>query len=191
MLRAVEEFAYTPADLRAARAIARGGLIGGITIDTGRAVAAVTQGHDAFTVEVTVPALDAEDVDLLTDVVASGAGHIAALLEGQLPHPFVEAVEETGIELLPYGGELGSSCSCEGWLDPCPHALAVLIQLSWVIHGEPLVLLHLRGLPREELLARLHSRQQAAPPPAESPDLDTALEAVLRVRRLLRDEAAE
>ena len=27
--------------------------------------------------------------------------------------------EEAGVELLPFGGELGSACTCERWLDPC------------------------------------------------------------------------
>ena len=48
-------------------------------------------------------------------------------------------MEEAGVELLPYGGELGSACSCDAWLDPCPHALAVLTQLAWLIQVDPFV----------------------------------------------------
>ena len=38
------------------------------------------------------------------------------------------------------------------------HALAVLHQLTWLVDADPFVLLQLRGLPRDELLARLHAR---------------------------------
>ncbi len=36
------------------------------------------------------------------------------------------------------------------------HALAVLYQLTWLLEDDPFVLLQLRGLPRDDLLARLH-----------------------------------
>jgi uncharacterized Zn finger protein len=64
---------------------------------------------------------------------------------------------------LPYGGELGSACTCDTWLDPCPHALAVLTQLAWLIQRDPFVLFQLRGLARDELLARLHALSLAGP----------------------------
>jgi uncharacterized Zn finger protein len=156
VLRAVEEAAFGEKDLRRGRTLARSGAVGAITVSEGGAVAAVTDGDDAWTVEVTVPVLDDGDTAAVVELVAAGAGRIGALLAGQLPHAFVEAVEEAGVELLPYGGELGSACSCDAWLDPCPHALAVLTQLAWLIQADPFVLMHLRGLPREQVLRDLH-----------------------------------
>ena len=156
VLRAVEEAAFGDKELRAGRALARAGAVGAITVEEGRAVAAVTEGQDAFTVEVTVPALDAGDAAAFTELVAAESGRIGALLAGQLPHSFVEAVEEAGVELLPYGGELGAACTCDSWLDPCPHALAVWTQLAWLIQGDPFVLTHLRGLSRDRVLRELH-----------------------------------
>ena len=124
-------------------------------------MAAVEDGHDAYTVEVTVPVLDDSDAAAFTELVAAESGRIAALLAGQLPHAFVEAVEEAGVELLPYGGELGSACTCEAWLDPCPHALAVLTQLAWLIQARPV---------RAHPPARAVPRPGAArPPPAHRP----------------------
>lgn len=156
VLRAVEEAAFSAADLKAGRALARHGAVGGIGVDAGRAVAAVTEGHDAYTVEVTVPVLDETAAATFVEVVGASSGRIGALLSGQLPHQFVESIEEAGVELLPYGGELGSACTCEAWLDPCPHALAVLTQLAWLIQVDPFVLTHLRGLPRDRVLRDLH-----------------------------------
>ncbi len=153
------------------------GAVGSITVDDGGAVAAVTDGHDAWTVEVTVPVLDEGDAAAFTELVAAESGRIGALLAGQLPHAFVEAVEEAGVELLPYGGELGSACTCDAWLDPCPHALAVLTQLAWLIQADPFVLTHLRGLSRDRVLRDLHSLARPRLDPESSADPPTAAEA--------------
>ncbi|MCW2737112.1 SWIM zinc finger family protein [Nocardioides sp.] len=203
VLRAVEEAAFSAADLRAGRSLARAGAVGAITVGDGSAVAAVTQGHDAFTVEVTVPVLGDSDAAAFTELVAAESGRIAALLAGQLPHALVEAVEEAGVELLPYGGELGSACSCEAWLDPCPHALAVLTQLAWLIQADPFVLTHLRGLSRDRVLRDLHSitrphphevrrdaeGDEAGEGPDEVDDLVVAEDAAVRAARLLQQES--
>jgi uncharacterized Zn finger protein len=197
-LRAVEESAYAAPDLKRGRALARAGSVGQITVARGSAVAAVEDGDDARTVTCTVPVLDEPSREMLVELVAAASGRLAALMSGDLPHSFVESVEETGIELLPYGGELGSECTCEGWLDPCPHALAVLTQLGWLIEADPFVLTALRGLPRDELLARLHAHQQAAPgadgrglrpddPRGIDADLDLAVDAAQRAARMLAE----
>lgn len=169
VLRAVEEAAFGEKELRAGRALARSGAVGAITVDEGGAVAAVSEGHDAFTVEVTLPALDDSDAATFTELVAAESGRVAALLAGQLPHSFVEAVEGAGVELLPYGGELGSACSCDSWLDPCPHALAVWTQLAWLIQVDPFVLTHLRGLSRDRVLRDLHELTRPRAPGREPP----------------------
>ena len=202
VLRAVEEAAFSAADLRAGRSLARSGAVGSITVGDGTALAAVKDGHDAFTVEVTVPVLDAPDAAAFTELVAAESGRVAALLAGQLPHAFVEAVEEAGVELLPYGGELGSACTCDAWLDPCPHALAVLTQLAWLIQADPFVLTHLRGLSRDRVLRDLHRlttprphdvrRDPTVGETADGPDavddLVVAEDAAVRAVRLLQQD---
>ncbi len=107
--------------------------------------------------------LPADDQSVLVELISAEAGRIGALMSGDLPHQFVESVEEAGVELLPYGGELGSACTCDTWLDPCPHALAVLTQLAWLIQRDPFVLFQLRGLARDDVLARLHALSLARP----------------------------
>lgn len=205
VLRAVEEAAFSVADLRKGRTLARAGAVGSITVSDGGAVAAVTDGQDAWTVEVTVPVLDSGDASAFVELVAAESGRIGALMAGQLPHALVEAVEEAGVELLPYGGELGSACTCDAWLDPCPHALAVLTQLAWLIQVDPFVLTHLRGLSRDRVLRDLHrlARPRADGPGAdgESPrdsgaigdealdDLVVAEDAAVRAARLLQRES--
>jgi len=187
-VRAVEEAAYAEADLRAARTLARGGHVGQISTEPGRYVASVEDRRGLWTVGGSVPVLGAVDVAALVEMVAAESGRIAALLAGDLPHSLVEHAEEAGVELLPYGGELGASCTCDHWADPCTHALAVLQQLAWLVEDDPFVLLQLRGLPRDELLARLHARTAE---PDDDVDLDAAVEAALYAARLLRGAAED
>lgn len=186
--RAVEESAYAERDLVGGRALARSGRIGGITTDKGEFVAAVEDARGLWTVAGTVPVLDEPGVRALVETVAAETGRIAALLAGDLPHALVEHAEEAGVELLPYGGELGSTCTCDAWVDPCVHALAVLHQLTWLVEADPFVLLQLRGLPRDDLLARLHDREGAQPDvdgEAGARDLETGVDAALRAARVL------
>jgi uncharacterized Zn finger protein len=184
-VRAVEESAYAERELVAGRALARGGHVGGITVDAGKLVAAVEDGDGLWTVSVELPVLDDAGRDVLVESVAAESGRVAALLAGDLPHSLVEHAEEAGVELLPYGGELAGSCTCEAWVDPCVHALAVLSQVAWLLDTDPLVLLQLRGLPRDDLLARLHGAAGAGAG-EDGDDLDAGLDAALRAALLLR-----
>jgi len=186
-VRAVEEASYSSTDLATGRAISRSGRIGQISVEPGRFVAAVEDEHGLWAVLGTVPVLDPRTGEALVEAVAAEAGRVAALLAGDLPHTLVEHAEESGVELLPYGGELGSTCTCQAWTDPCPHALAVMYQLAWLIEDDPFVLLHLRGLARDELLARLHERAEPGVVAEVDPDVDTAVDAALRAAALLAE----
>lgn len=182
-VRAVEEAAYGERDLVRGRTLARSGLVGGITVEPGRFLAAVEEGDDVFTVSGSVPALGPQERDAFAETVAAESGRIGALLAGDLPHGLVEHAEMTGVELLPFGGELATRCSCEPWTDPCPHALAVLYQLTWLLEADPFVLLALRGVERDDLLARLHAVATDTRGPAS--DADVARDAAERARQLL------
>jgi uncharacterized Zn finger protein len=184
----VEEAAYDDRDLAAGRVLARGGNVGAITIDAGRFLADVHVGSQDCRVSGALPVLSEAERDSLVETVAAGSGRAAALLAGELPHDLVEHAEEAGVELLPYGSELATSCTCRAWVDPCEHALAVLLQVTWLLEDDPLVLLQLRGLPREDLLARLHHDGPAVRQGDDDPgsDLSVALDAALRAAAVLR-----
>lgn len=189
--RAVEEATYSEAELRPGRAAARRGDVGGITVDGGSLVAAVRDGEDAWTVEVAVPVLEEAARDGFVEAVAAESGRIAELLAGNLPHDLVEHAEELGVELLPYGGELAATCTCPHYLDPCAHAVAVLIQAGWLVDADPLVLLAIRGLDREQLLAALHARAAGGAAPGEprvgdlADDVELAVDAAVRARAMI------
>lgn len=178
-VRAVEEAVYDQADLRRGRVLARAGAVGGISLEAGEVRSAVAEGAELWSVSVVLPVFDAAARAAWVEAVAAASGRVGALLAGDLPHDLVEHAEAAGAELLPSGGELGTACTCAAWVDPCHHAVAVLLQLGWLIEDDPLVLVHLRGLPREDLLAGLHDHQPEVGP------LDVALDAAARAARLL------
>jgi uncharacterized Zn finger protein len=189
--RAVEEAAYSEAELRPGRTLARRGEVGAISVGAGTLLAAVREGDDAWTVQAVVPTFDDDTRNALVDVVAAEAGRIAALVAGELPHDLVEHAEEAGVELLPYGGELAATCTCPHYIDPCAHAVAMLTQVGWLVDADPLVLFALRGLDREALLAALHQRTASgAGGPTLSTaeladDVEIAVDAALRARRVV------
>ena len=91
---------------------------------------------------------------------------------------------------------------CQSWVDPCRHALAVLLQVAWLIDGDPWVLLRLRGLSPDALeadladLAAPQAAEEGPPVPTIQPegDLATAVDAAVRAARvlaLLDDPTAE
>ncbi|MBM7517849.1 SWIM zinc finger family protein [Nocardioides nitrophenolicus] len=189
--RAVEEAAYSEAELRPGRTHARRGDVGAISVEPGVLLAACRDGDEAWTVQVGVPVLDETARAALVEAVAAESGRIAELLAGNLPHDLVEHAEEVGVELLPYGGELSASCTCPHYLDPCPHAIAVLVQAGWLVDADPLVLFALRGVERDDLLADLHAR--ATPDPGPGPllsadladDVELVVDAAVRAQRLV------
>ena len=185
-LRAVEESAYGERDLRGGRSLARSGAVGGITVSPGRLLAGVIEDDDVWTVTVEVPVLAEESVSAFGELVAAESGRIARCWPATCLWRLAEHAEEAGVELLPYGGELVAECTCGAWTQPCRHALAVLLQTGWLVDGDPLTLVLLRGLPREELLATLHARtfSEPADEPADS-DEEAAYDAAVRARRVL------
>lgn len=183
-VRAVEEASYSDSDLHAARALSRSGAIGGITLDRGEVVAACYDRADVWSVSTTVPELDPVSRRAFVEVVAGESGHLAALVAGDLPYRLVEQAEEAGVELLPYGGELGASCPCGSWVDPCVHALAVMLQVAWLVDGDPWVLLRLRGLAPDELQAALATVRDAGAAEHDA-DLEAAMDAAVRAARVL------
>lgn len=182
-LRAVEESAYDEGDLRDGWRLARSGGVGGIGVEPGSVVAAVSAAGEVWSVEARVPVLPDADREALVEVVGAAAGRIAALLSGELPEELAEHAEEVGVALVPDGFE--TSCTCESWVQPCAHALAVLAQAAWLADADPLVLFALLGLPKSSLLESLAGGVAGSGDEEAEADLDVAADAVIRAERML------
>ena len=159
-LAALEDTALAAEPLRTGRRYARTGNVGTITVSPGRLAAPVhddTDDTDHATRMLLAPLADAE-WDRFLGQVAAHSGHIAALLDGDMPHDLVVAAADAGVALLPGIGDLDPECDCPGWEHPCPHAAALAYQASWLLDADPFVLLLLRGRDRDELLDELTRR---------------------------------
>ncbi len=194
-VRAIEEAAFGESDLRRARTISRSGRIGAISVSADGFVAAVEDPDGLWSVSGRLPALAEEEIDGFCEALEAEAGRVAALLAGDLPHGLVEHAEEAGVELLPYGGEFTTTCTCDSWAEPCVHALALLYQVTWLLEDDPFVLLQLRGLPRPALLARLDERSGLShsagaedlddPDDPDDPDVEAVVDAAVRAARMV------
>ncbi|MEU4606142.1 SWIM zinc finger family protein [Kribbella sp. NPDC023972] len=159
-VQALEDTSLDSDQLRRGRRYANSGQVGTITISPGRIAATVYSPEDTYEAVVRVDELSEDEWSRFLDQVAERAGHIAALLDGEMPHDLVEAASDAGVPLLPGIGDLDPSCTCDGWELPCQHAAGLCYQVAWLLDSDPFVLLLLRGRSREELLDQLQSRSQ-------------------------------
>ncbi|SFW82469.1 SWIM zinc finger family protein [Amycolatopsis australiensis] len=165
-LSAMEDTALDQRQLKAGRRYAAAGLVGPITVSPGR-IAAVVDDVDGgpYRTELRLAELSEADWTRFLDRVASRAGHLAALLDRDMPHDLVEAAADAGVQLLPGIADLDPECDCPGWELPCRHAAALSFQASWLLDADPFVLLLMRGKAEGEIRAELASR--TAPEVAE------------------------
>ncbi|WCN83402.1 SWIM zinc finger family protein [Micromonospora sp. LH3U1] len=175
---AMERAAFDRGQLSRGRRYALAGQVGPITVSPGRISAPVHDGdpdlpHDTV---VRVGPLSERQWDRLLDALAAKAGHIAALLDREMPPELVDTAEDAGVRLLPDHGDLESECDCPSWDQPCRHAVALAYQMSWLLDRDPFVLLLMRGRAEAELveeLRRRNARRQIAvaddAPPAGTP----------------------
>jgi uncharacterized Zn finger protein len=164
-VQALEDTSLDLDQLRKGRRTANGGQVGTITISPGRLAATVYAPDDVYEAVVEIDRLDADEWERFLDQVAARAGHIAALLDGEMPHNLVDAAADAGVRLLPGIGDLDPTCTCDGWELPCQHAASLCYQAGWLLDEDPFVLLLLRGRSRETLLQDLQHRSTAAPAP--------------------------
>jgi uncharacterized Zn finger protein len=160
-VQALEDTSLDSEQLRKGRRYANSGQVGAITISAGRIAAMVNSPDDTYEAVVQVDELTEHAWSRFLDQVAERAGHIAALLDGEMPHDLVEAAADAGVPLLPGIGDLDPSCTCDGWELPCQHAAALCYQVAWLLDDDPFILLLLRGRSRDELLDQLQARSQS------------------------------
>ncbi|MFE7122242.1 SWF or SNF family helicase, partial [Streptomyces sp. NPDC057654] len=160
-LKALEDTALDGRQLKRGRQRAREGAVGAVSVRPGR-ITAVVRDRDGTQVrsDVLVQVLSDGDWDRLLEMAADRAGHIAALLDRDMPPDLAEDAAARGIQLLPEIGDLEPECGCEAW-DHCPHSAALCYQVARLLDQDPFVLLLMRGRGERELLDELQRRSAA------------------------------
>ncbi|MDX6249980.1 MAG: hypothetical protein QOF10_3340 [Kribbellaceae bacterium] len=161
-VQALEDTSLDADQLRKGRRYANSGQVGTITISPGRIATTVQAPEDTYESVVLVDRLSEDEWRRFLDQVGARAGHIAALLDGEMPHDLVDAAADAGVPLLPGIGDLDPSCTCDGWELPCQHAAALCYQVGWLLDDDPFVLLLIRGRSREDLLDELQQRMTSS-----------------------------
>jgi uncharacterized Zn finger protein len=157
-LKALEDAALDREQVKAGRGLARAGAVGAVSVRPGR-VTAVVQDRDgtAHRADVLLQELSEDHWDRFLGVAVERAGHIAALLDREMPPHLVEDAATAGVELLPELGDLEAECDCDAW-DHCGHTAALCYQVARLLDQDPFVLLLLRGRAERALLDALQVR---------------------------------
>ncbi|MFD9353161.1 SWF or SNF family helicase [Streptomyces sp. NPDC060031] len=168
-LRALEDSALDGKQVRQGRQYARTGAVGAVSVRPG-GLTAVVRDRDgtAHRTDVLVQEFTQAQWDLLLALAAAESGHIAALLDQEVPPELAEDAAAAGVELLPGIGDLDPRCDCGEW-DHCPHTAALCYQVARLLDQDPFVLLLLRGRGERDLLDELEERSTAEAAPPDSP----------------------
>ncbi|MFJ8468026.1 SWIM zinc finger family protein [Streptomyces swartbergensis] len=161
-LKALEDTALDSAQLKSGRRLARAGAVGAVSVRPGR-LTAVVQDRDrtAHRADVLLEELSPGQWDRFLDMTVERAGHVAALLDREMPPHLVEDAAAAGVELLPGLGDLEPECDCGAW-DHCGHTAALCYQVARLLDQDPFVLLLMRGRDEATLLNDLQSRGGAS-----------------------------
>ncbi|HEY4492021.1 MAG TPA: SWIM zinc finger family protein [Acidobacteriota bacterium] len=154
-LEAIERFGPARRVARG-RSYARKGQVLDLRLDPGN-ISAIVQGSrdEPYQVEISLQRVSPEIETTILRELQSQPIYTATFFIGEV-HPDVEKMlGKYGIPLFPTKEEgLGASCSCPDWGNPCKHIAAIYYLISEELERDPMLLLHLRGIPRERLTAQ-------------------------------------
>ncbi|MGW6978257.1 SWIM zinc finger family protein [Streptomyces sp. NPDC054932] len=160
-LRALEDSALDGTQVKQGRRYARSGAVGAVSVRPGGLTAVVRDPDGtAHRTDVLVQEFTEAQWDRLLGLAAAEAGHIAALLDREVPPELAEDAQAAGVELLPGIGDLDPRCDCGEW-DHCAHTAALCYQVARLLDQDPFVLLLLRGRGERELVDELEERSTA------------------------------
>ncbi|WP_225628477.1 SWIM zinc finger family protein [Streptomyces werraensis] len=180
---ALEDGALDPARLARGRGYAEQGHVDAITVTPGLVLAYVQGSRPRpYRVQVRLRTFDDADWDRFLDAAADRPGHIAALLDKEMP----QSLADCGVPLLPGPGDLAPRCSCPDSGHPCKHAAALCYQTARLLDADPFVLLLLRGRGEREVidaLSRLSATRAARAAQGREPEPLPGLRATDAVSR--------
>jgi len=157
--------------LQRGRTYARQGNVLEVKVRPGRIDARVQGSRKRpYRVTIHIEPLSDSDWDKAASAMAERALFAARLLAGEMPENIEDAFVQCDTQLFPRSEQdIDMSCTCPDWANPCKHIAAVFYTLGTEFDRDPFLLLLLRGMSREHLLAALREkRAQAAAASAEA-----------------------
>ncbi len=160
------------------RGYALSGQVSALTTEPGRIVARVQgSAEEAYNCEIGLSLPPEKRRRELAAALRARPLLVARLLVRELPREVEEIFRAAGESLFPAGREeLTMRCSCRDWANPCKHLVAVHLLLIEALDHDPLLLLALRGIGRDELLGGRQERKTPAAPrePLRMPSVESA-----------------
>ena len=160
-----------PARVGRGKADARAGRVQWLDVDTGAARGDVLDADgELYQARLELPALRAEDRRAFLQVARAHPELPARLAAGEYPQQIEAELAASEVSLLPRGAaELSHDCSCLDWPGPCRHVSALLYVLVEAVDDRPALLLTLRGLALEDLVAPREPEPAPDPGAGEEP----------------------
>jgi uncharacterized Zn finger protein len=127
-----------------------------------------------YRITINIDPLSDSDWDEAASTMAEHASFAARLLAGEMPENIEDAFDRCDTPLFP-GSEqdIDMSCTCPDWANPCKHIAAVFYTLGTEFDRDPFLLLLLRGMSKERLLAALREkRARATEGNVSAPDIE-------------------
>jgi uncharacterized Zn finger protein len=144
------------------RTLSRAGRVQQVEFAPGMALAEVQDAGAAHRATVRVRTLDEAEWRKVVASLRSDLVTLAQLFEGEVSDGLLEALEGSGISLVPTLArsatgppDIEFDCDCGDWAVPCAHCAALHHVLGEALDGDPLLLFTLRGRTREQLEAAL------------------------------------
>jgi uncharacterized Zn finger protein len=159
------------ARLNRGKSYARNGQVVAIDIAKGK-ISAKVQGSRVkpYDVEMQVKTLSPAEWDTVIAAMQEETFLVAALLAGQMPEDLERVFAKAKLSLFPVKrNDLETQCSCPDWSNPCKHIAAVYYLICEEFDRDPFLVFRLRGLGREELIARLGALEEDTPRETETP----------------------
>ena len=143
------------ARLQRGRTYARGGQVLGIDVTPGKVESRV-QGsrRDPYRVSIAIKPYSDDERARFKAALEASPLHLAKLLAGEMPQDIETVLETKKVSLFPARqSELTTDCSCPDWSNPCKHIAAVYYLLGEEFDRDPFLLLQVRGITRDHLVA--------------------------------------
>ena len=194
-----------PARVGRGKADARAGRVQWLDVDAGAARGDVRDADgELYQARLELPAFRIDDRRAFLRVAHAHPELPARLAAGEYPQQIEAELAASMVSLLPRdGAELSHDCSCLDWPGPCRHVSALLYVLVEAVDDRPLLLLSLRGLTLEDLVAPTASKgpeagqetaegteDAAAPAPAAPAAFDPARTDPARLAEVVGEEVA-
>lgn len=170
-LRQGAELLLGPARVSRGKADARAGRVQWLDVAPGVARGAVLDPDgEMHQARLDLPAFREGDRRAFVEVARTHPELPARLAGGEYPQRIEQELAGSEVSLLPRdASELTHDCSCLDWPGPCRHVGALVYVLVEAVDADPVLLLRLRGLALEDLVAPAGATAGPVPAGAVAP----------------------